>query len=661
MTVVTDYSVITPAWVAATAEDLLARAAAVVERIEALSDEEITFDSTLGAIDELMDIVLSMEGGLAFLGYVHPDEQVRSVAQEVERQQSKFAIDTWARPGLWSKVAAYADSSDATGLSGDRAKLLTDTLVRFREAGHQLEPAAKEELAGLLKRSVELSSEFVANLGSITDHLDIPRDELTGMPDTWLDTLEPGDKPGTVRVTTAYPHVFPLLESATSRHWRAAVQTMQLSRAEAVNTPLLVEQMAVRKRMAELFGEPSWAHHRLHPRMASSPETVAAFYADLVPRLTPPGQQERATLQSLLDADRAGGLADGGPELVDHDWRFYDGKHSQSLHGVDPWLVAEYFPLEAVLTGLLDLTGEMFGVRYEPVEVSVWHPDVRSVRVIDTGGDGHIATVHLDLFPRDGKYTHAAAFEIVNGRLLADGSYRRPVTSIVANLTAPTSDGPALLTHDEVTTLFHEWGHVLHMSLTEARYVQQAGARTEWDFVEAPSQILENWAWDPTVLARFARHHRTGEPLPAELLEGMVSRRNLNQALKALRQVSLGLIDRGLHGPDQPFDGEALLDEADRVSLMPRSPGTYSIAQFGHVMSGYDAAYYGYLWSEVYGDDMYSVFAQEGVTNPEVGRRYREAILARGGSADGMTLLRGFLGRDPRQDAFLFRKGLTPS
>jgi Zn-dependent oligopeptidase len=481
------------------------------------------------------------------------------------------------------------------------------------------------------------------------------------MPDTWLDAIEPGDRPGTVRVTTAYPHVFPLLESATSRRWRAAVQTMALSRAAEVNTPLVVEQMAVRRRMAELFGEPSWAHHRLHPRMATSPETVAAFYADLVPRLTVPGERERAGLQALLDADLAAGLADGEPELGDHDWRFYDGRQRQSLHGVDPWLVAEHFPLEAALTGLLDLTGEMFGVRYEPVEASVWHPDVRTLRVVDTGSGEHIATVHLDLFPREGKFSHAAAFEVVNGRLLPDGRYRRPVTAIVANMTPPTADGPSLLTHDEVVTLFHEWGHVLHMSLTEARYVQHAGARTEWDFVEAPSQILEHWAWDPTVLSRFARHHRTGDPLPPELLDGMVAGRNLNQALKALRQVALGLIDQGLHGPHQPFDGEELLDEADRVALVRRRPGTFFIAQFGHTMGGYDAAYYGYLWSEVYGDDMYSVFAHEGVTNPEVGRRYRDAILAKGGSAAGTTLLRGFLGRDPRPDAFLARKGLTAS
>jgi thimet oligopeptidase len=658
MTVVTDYSTVTAEWLTSTAASLLAEATADVERIEALPDDELTFDSTVGAIDAVIDIVSRTDGELSLLGHVHPDEAVRTAAQAVEQEQSKFTIDTWGRPALYSRVAAYADSADGRALTGDRAKLLSDTLVRFREAGHQLAPEAKDELGRLSKRAVELSSEFAANLGAITSHLDIPRDELTGMPDSWLDSLDPGDELGTVRVTSAYPHVFPLLESATSRRWRAAVQTMSMQRAVDVNRPLLEEQLVVRKEIATLFGEPSWAHHRLRPRMARTPETVDAFYADLTPRLALLGEKEHDALQALLEADLAAGETDGEPVLGDHDWRYYDSRQRQAQHGVDPWVVAEHFPLDAVLTGLLDLTAEMFGIRYEPVEISTWHPDVTCLRIVDDADGREIATVHLDLFPRDGKFTHAAAFEIVTGRLMPDCSYRRPVTAMVTNFTAPTGDAPSLLTHGEVVTLFHEWGHVLHMSLTEARFAQHAGARTEWDFVEAPSQILEHWAWDPNVLSRFARHHVTGAPLPDDLLAGMIAARNLNEALRSLRQVALGVMDQRLHGADQPVDTAVVLDEFDRISLVGRRPGTFFLAQFGHTMGGYDAAYYGYLWSEVYGDDMFSVFAENGVTNPEIGRRYRSAILAKGGSEDGMTLLRGFLGREPRQDAFLRGKGL---
>jgi thimet oligopeptidase len=659
MTVVADYSVVTPEWLTATAGRLLAEAAADVERIEALDDDDLTFESTVGAIDALLDIVFRADGGLSFLGHVHPDEAVRTAAQAAEREQSKFVIDTWGRPALYSRIAVYADSADGRALTGERAKLLADTLVRFREAGHQLAPEAKDELGRLSKRAVELSSEFSANLGAITSHLDVPRAELSGMPEAWLDSLGPGDEPGTVRVTSAYPHVFPLLESATSRRWREAVAVMHLSRAVDVNRPLLEEQLVVRQRMAVLFGEASWAHHRLHPRMARTPETVEAFYADLLPRLAVPGERERAILQAMLEADIASGDADGDPVLGDHDWRYYDGRLRQSQHGVDPWVVAEHFPFDAVLAGLLDLTAEMFGIVYEPVELSTWHPDVQGLRIRDAGSGREIATVHLDLFPREGKFSHAAAFEIVTGRLLPDGTYRHPVTAMVTNFTAPTADAPSLLTHLEVITFFHEWGHVLHMSLSEARFAQHAGARTEWDFVEAPSQILEHWAWDPDVLARFARHHVTGEPLPKDLLAGMIAARNLDEALRSLRQVALGVMDQRLHGPDQPVDLEAVLDEGDRIALVRRRPGTFFLAQFGHTMGGYDAAYYGYLWSEVYGADMFSVFEENGVTNPEIGRRYRTAILAKGGSEDGMSLLRGFLGRDPRQDAFLAGKGLV--
>jgi len=659
MTVVTDYAAVTPGWVTSTAAELLARAGAVVERIEARNDDELTFESTLGALDDVADTLRNVHGGLAYLGYFHPDEAVRTAAQAVELEKNAFEIDTWARPALYDRVSTYAASADARALTGDRAKLLADTMVGFSQAGHELAPEAQEELGRLRKRNVELSSEFAVNLGHIVDHLDIPREELAGLPDSYLDALEPGDQPGTVRVTTAYPHVFPLLESATNRHWRGEVQRMALSRAAQVNRPLLVEATAVRQRMAELFGDPSWAHHRLRPRMARTPENVAAFYAELVPRLTTAGATQVGAMQDLLAADIAEGRADGDPVLGDHDWRYYDAVQRLSGHGVDPWFVAEHFPLDAVRDGLLELTSEMFGVRYVPSDASVWHPDVTALGVVDATSGEEIATVYLDLFPRDGKFTHAAAFDIVTGRALPDGSYQKPVTAIVANVTAPTADSPSLLTHGEVVTFFHEFGHVLHMSLTEAAFAQHAGAQTEWDFVEAPSQILEHWAWDPGVLGRFAHHHVTGQPLPAGTLAGMVASRTLNSAVKALRQVALGVIDQRLHGPEQPVDHEALLDEADRIALVQRRPGSYFVGQFGHTMGGYDAAYYGYLWSEVYGDDMFSVFADEGVTNPEVGRRYRAAILAKGGSEDGMSLLRGFLGRDPRQDAFLAGKGLT--
>jgi Zn-dependent oligopeptidase len=243
--------------------------------------------------------------------------------------------------------------------------------------------------------------------------------------------------------------------------------------------------------------------------------------------------------------------------------------------------------------------------------------------------------------------------------MTADG-YRHPITVVAANFTKPTADAPSLLKHDEAVTLFHEFGHVLHNALTEVELPRFSGTQTERDFVEAPSQIMENWMWEPEVLRHFARHYETGEPIPAELVEKMVAARDQNVALKTLRQVFYGHYDLALHGGAGPMDADDAYDAHVGLTLLPPHPATHLGASFGHMASdGYVAGYYGYLWSKVYGDDMFSVFEDEGVLNPAVGMRYRQAILAKGGTIDGIDLLRGFLGREPSSDAFLQKIGLA--
>ncbi|MGH8912415.1 MAG: M3 family metallopeptidase, partial [Acidimicrobiia bacterium] len=420
--------------------------------------------------------------------------------------------------------------------------------------------------------------------------------------------------------------------------------------------PLLEEAVEIRARIARLFGEASWAHYQLEERMARVPGAVTAFYEQLVPPLTSAGKSEVAEMQTMLAEDT------GDPEAVlqPWDWRYYHTRLSRERHGVDPNEVAEYLPMKSVLEGLFSITGDVFGVDYEAAEIESWHPDVQRYAVRDRADGRLIAYVHMDLFPREGKFSHAAAFQLVPGRRLPDGSYQTPVSAIVANFTKPTSTRPSLLQHNEVETLFHEFGHILHQVLTKAELVRFSGSSTERDFVEAPSQIMEHWTWRPEVLSMFARHHETGEPFPAELVEAMVAARNLNIALSTLRQVQFGVLDMSLHGEGATAgDIDEMHRAAAAVALLPFHEGTFFPASWGHMLSGYDAGYYGYLWSEVYGDDMFSRFEKEGVTDPRVGADYRRAILEAGGSRDGMDLLRDFLGREPTNDAFLRKLGIA--
>ena len=309
---------------------------------------------------------------------------------------------------------------------------------------------------------------------------------------------------------------------------------------------------------------------------------------------------------------------------------------------------------------MFEVTGEVFGLEYTEVEdAKAWHADVTLYEVRNAGGTTPIAYFYADLFPREGKFGHAAAFSITYGRREDDGSYRPPVAAIVANFTRPTDSSPSLLKHDEALTLWHEFGHILHFCLSTVDTYRFSGYDTEWDFVEAPSQIMENWMWEPEVLGRFARHHATGEPIPVELVERLVAARDLNAALFDLRQVFLGKLDLGMHAVAEAPDLMDAYRTAYQHTLLPFHEDTFFPAGFGHLMGGYDAGYYGYLWARVYGDDMFSEFERIGITSPEVGRRYRDAVLATGGTRDAIDHLRDFLGREPTSDAFLRRMGLA--
>ena len=377
-----------------------------------------------------------------------------------------------------------------------------------------------------------------------------------------------------------------------------------------------------------------------------------------MPALTAAGREDLAVHQQLLAED----TDDHGAVVQRWDWRYYHTRLLREQHGIDNDEVAAHFPLEQVLDGLFALTGDVFGIDHEPLATPVWHEDVRSFTVRDRASGDRIGTVHMDLFPREGTYGHAAAFTLTPGRVLPDGSYQEPVSAIVANFTRPTDDRPSLLQHAGVETLFHEYGHILHQVLTRAELVRFSGTSVERDFVEAPSQIMEHWCWDPEVLATFARHHETGEPIPTELVEAMIGARNLDVALMKLRQVMYGQLDLALHGEDAlELDLDEVARAAVEVTLMPKPDDTFFPATFAHVMHGYDAGYYGYLWAEVIGDDLFRRFAEEGPTNPQVGADYRREILEVGGSRDAGESVRAFLGREPDNTAFLHKLGISPA
>lgn len=652
-----NYTTVTAERVTRAADEAVSHANAIIDGIAARAAapgaRPPSFGETLRALDDALDTVSAGYGVSAFMGHVHPEHDVRDAGTAAEELLAKWRVELPFREDLYAAVKAFAATPDAAALGGERARLLEHWVREFQRAGQDLEPEQRQELRILRARLVELEVLFQRNIAEYQDHLELTREELDGLPDSYVERLKPGSRPDSYQVSLEYPEVVPFMEEARRRDLREELELREWNKAVEANRPVLVEALAVRRRIAGLLGYPSWAHYAMKVRMAREPGAVRTFYDDLVPAIREAAAPELERMQGALRAET------GDDALKPWDVRYYDTQIRRTEYGVDQAAVADYFPLERVIDGMLDLTGDVFGLDYRRVpDAHAWHPDVRLFEIRDRASGDLLAHAYMDLFPREGKFSHAAAFPLVVARRSADGERQPAVSAIVANFTPPSGDRPALLRHEEVVTLFHEWGHILHMSVSQAEFVRFSGAETESDFVEAPSQIMEHWSWNPDVLARFARHYDTREPIPADLVEKLVGARNLNVAVKTLRQAYFGHLDLAFHGEDEPTDLDAINQASYAVTGLPFHEGTFFAAGFGHLMGGYDAGYYGYLWSKVYGDDMFSRFEEEGVTSPAVGAAYRRHILEAGGSADAEDLLRNFLGREPSKHAFLRQLGL---
>jgi thimet oligopeptidase len=641
-----DYTQVTVESVQRETDAGLADADALVAR--AVGAEEVSFAARITPLELAAARLAVAYGRSAFLGHAGTDAAVRDAGNAADEKITKWRTALPFREDLYHAVRELAESPAAAELTLEQEHVLELWMRDFRRAGHALEPADRAELETIRARLVELEVAFNRNIAEYQDGIEVTRDELAGMPDEFVERLTAGNEPDTFRVSLDYPELYPFLSYASNRARREELYVKHWSRAVGINRPLIEEALRLRQRAAALLGFPTWAHYAIEVKMAETPETVAAFYDNLVPRLAAIRDLELAVLTERMHGDGVDG------QVTAWDWAYYDEQLKRDEFGVDANLIAEYLPMEACLEGMFALTGEVLGLEYRRIaDAKVWHPSVELYEIRDLASGEVIAEFYADWFPREGKFGHAAAFPLVIGHRNPDGTYERPVSAILANFTPPSGDRPSLIQHNELETMFHEFGHILHMSLTRAENVRVSGSETEIDFVEAPSQIMEHWTYQPQVIGRFARHYKTREPMPAELLQQLIAARYVDIGIKTMFQVFYGQIDLDIHDGS----GELDLDEALRLAYahtgMPYPEGTFLLSGFGHPMGGYDAGYYGYLWSEVIGDDLFSRFEREGVTSPQVGADYRREILEMNGTRPAAELVHNFLGRDSNPDAWL--------
>ncbi|MFP6644029.1 MAG: M3 family metallopeptidase [Candidatus Latescibacterota bacterium] len=642
------------------ADDALVRAAAAVDGIIAVPDTARTFVNTIEAMDDLVARLELDTNYDMFMAYVSTDAEQRDRGLELEELVTNWLNDLGQNEPLYEAVRAFADQQSE--LDDLQQRMLDHALRDFRRAGMALEAPQRTQLAQIKREITKLSIEFETNIREDATVVPLTTAELEGMsPDYLSDLTRSADM---FLVGLSYPEVFPILDLLANEVTRHKMWLAYKRRGGRKNIAVLEELLVLRNEAARLLGYANVAEYEIEIKMARTPQNVTAFYQKLQPLV------RRKALRDYEELDAAKQRETGSTGLKPWDTSYYMNVLRREQYSVDVEELREYFPLDRVMEGLFSITQSLYGITYKEVTAvddsasrPLWHPDVRLYQVWDDASGERLGDFYLDLHPRLDKYGHAAQWGLAQHKRWSDGRVTRPVAALVCNFTKPTDEKPSLLTHDEVETLFHEFGHCLHTILSEAPYWTMAGTNVERDFVEAPSQMFENWVWDADILASLARHYETGEPLPASMLEGMLAARHLGSGLRAERQFYYGLFDMTCHLDDDgvvdttKLAGDLWGSAGEGVELYAAVPEIWFQAAFGH-LTGYQAGYYGYQWSLVYACDMFQRFEELGMLDPKAGSFYRRQILARGGTMDALDLVQAYLGREPDMGAYLRHLGL---
>lgn len=624
------------------------------ERIDAalaaIGDARVaTFEELFGALDDAAREVAIAFGRGAAQSLMAEDDAVRAAAFAASEQIEKWRGALPSRGDLGAAIERYVGSSDLAGLATDEQAYVRRWEADVRLAGAGLAPEAREEVARLTGRLVELGNTFAANVIA-NPHLEVATADLDGLAPGLVATFQQGSAPDTVDVPVNYANFFAIMERAANRGLRERTLRAWMTRGVPENVAVLDEVLAARGRIAEVLGHLSWQALRATELAAHDAATINTFIGDMGERLMP---VVRRDLDAMAVALRAGPGTPDDLVVQDWDWRYADRLQREAL-GVDLDQLADYLELDAVLAGLAELSEEVFGVRLAAhPERRGWHPDVRPFDMVDAASGRVVARLFIDPYVRHGKQPGAWVEVLLPGGG-RNGEPRPPTMSLVLNAPAPAT-GPSVLSAEEVETLFHEYGHALNFGLGAGRFVLHRGQWLKFDFVEGPSSFLGRWGLQPAVMSRFARHRETGAPIPQALLDGLVRAESLNAGFKVQRLLSQGMLDAILHGANPPSIEDANR-EAWRLRGTPYVEGALFPASLTHfVGGGYDAALYGYSWSEVIRDDLLERFEAGGLTSPAMGAAYRSTILEVPWTSDTVAAVNAFLGRRWSADAFLAR------
>ena len=624
-----------------------------------------TFENTIEALAFSGDVLDRISSIFFNLNSAETNDEIQKIAQEVSPLLSEFGNDVRLNPDLFARVKTVYDQREKLNLNPEQTTLLDKKYKSFSRNGANLPEDKKNQLREIDKELSKLSLQFGENVLAETQayQLHITNEsDLAGLPEGTIEAArslaKSQEKEGWI-FTLDYPSYVPFVTYADNRELRKkmaiAFGAKGFQNNEFDNQEIVLKIAKLRFDRAQVLGYATHAHFVLEERMAESPEKVKTFSNDLLEKAKPAALKEFAQLTAFAKE------LHGIEQLEKWDGAYYSEKLKQQLFNLDDEILKPYFQLEKVLDGAFAVAQKLFGITFEEIfDVDKYHEEVKTYAVKDEE-DQLVAVFYADFFPRKGK-RNGAWMTSFKSQYIKKGINERPHISIVCNFTKPTETKPSLLTFNEVTTLFHEFGHALHGMLANTTYPSLSGTSVYWDFVELPSQILENWCYEPEALALFAYHYETGEMIPMELVHKIKESASFQEGIATMRQLSFGLLDMGWHAQDPSNIKDIKAFETEQFAatqLYPEVKENAMSTSFSHIFQGgYSSGYYSYKWAEVLDADAFEYFQECGIFNKEVATKFKENVLSKGGTEHPMILYKRFRGQEPKPEALLRRAGL---
>ena len=632
-----------------------------LQTILALQDTQRTFDNTMRAFDRAVERFHITSSILQLLSLVSPDEQIRTSSQNELVRIGAFSVEhLLLNPALFAAFCAYEKHLQDPAfcaqecLNDEERYFVKETLHAYRRAGLQL-PAEQQELMKKIKNEIsERTIAFEKNIAESNRSIAVTKEQLKGLDDAFINSLKKNAE-GLYVVGTDYPTYTRVMEECEVSETRKALSKQFSQRGYPGNEKLLTEIIRLRDELAHILGFRSYAAYEIDAEMASTPERVETFLADMIKRARLKSAQEVELLKKDLPPTVT--LTSKG-QFQPWDLAYVANYYKKKNLKVDENLISQYFPLDYTLPALLGIYEKFFGLSFKKIDArSLWHPDVQLLAVYKKGE--YIGSVLLDLFPRPNKFTHAAQLVVVPAVCEKNGCLYPSVVFVVANFPHGQPGSPALLKRQDVITFFHEFGHAIHSLLSRTQLASFSGTNVKTDFVETPSQALELWMDDAEILKLVSSHVTTKDPLPDDLICCIKALKNFDSGDHTLRQLMYGTASLSYFGPGADKDPYALWKQYSQEfrKHVQFDPDNHGYASFGH-LTNYGSKYYGYLWSKVFAVDLFYYIKPYGLLNPTIGDRYAREVLSRGGSKEPMDLLRAFLGREPNSDAFFKDLGL---